>query len=280
MSSPAPPPYTAPLPARPARLSAPAIAAMARDGVRIAMLTAYDASFAQAAERASVDVLLIGDSLGMVIQGHDSTLPVTLADVLYHTRCVAAGCARPLLIADLPFGSYQASAGNAYAASAAALQAGAQMVKLEGGTWLAPTVEFLTARGIPVCGHVGLQPQAVHALGGYRVQGKTPDAAGALLADADALVAAGASMLVLECVPRALGETLTRAVDVPVIGIGAGPACSGQVLVMYDALGIQPGRPARFVRNFLAGRDSVEAALAAYVAAVKDGTFPGPEHCF
>ena len=267
-------------PARPARLAVPALAALARDGIKIAMLTAYDASFAAIAERAGIDVLLVGDSLGMVIQGHDSTLPVTLADVLYHTRCVAAGCARPLVIADLPFGSYQESPGQAYASAAAALQAGAQMVKVEGGAWLAPTVEFLTTRGVPVCGHVGLQPQSVNLLGGYRVQGKTADAATALLADAHALVNAGAALLVVECVPQALGDALTRAAGVPVIGIGAGPLCSGQVLVLYDALGIQPGRPARFVRNFLTGHDSVEAALAAYVAAVKDGSFPGPEHCF
>jgi 3-methyl-2-oxobutanoate hydroxymethyltransferase len=253
---------------------------MARDGQKIAMLTAYDASFAAIAERAGIDVLLIGDSLGMVIQGHDSTLPVTLDDVLYHTRCVAAGCTRPLLIADLPFGSYQASHETAYAASAAALQAGAQMVKLEGGAWLAPTVEFVTTRSVPVCGHIGLQPQSVNALGGYRVQGKTADGAAALLADAHALVEAGASLLVVECVPQTVGEALTRAAGVPVIGIGAGPACSGQVLVLYDALGIQPGRPARFVRNFMAGKDSIEAALAAYATAVKDRSFPGPEHCF
>src|SRR5262245_264061 len=217
------------------RLTVPELAAMARDGRKIAMLTAYDASFALVAERAGVDVLLIGDSLGMVVQGRESTLPVTLDETLYHTRCVAAGCTRPLLIADLPFGSYQASRETAYAASAAALQAGAQMVKLEGGAWLAHTVEFLTARNIPVCGHVGLQPQAVHALGGYRVQGKTASAADTVLADAHMLVAAGASMLVLECVPRSLGERVTRAVDAPVIGIGAGPECSGQVLVLYDA---------------------------------------------
>ena len=274
-------PYTPPTAApRPARLTVPSLAAMAREGTKIAMLTAYDASFAALAERAGVDVLLIGDSLGMVIQGHDTTLPVTLADVLYHTRCVAAGCARPLIVADLPFGSYQAGPAQAYAAAAAALQAGAQMVKVEGGAWLAPTVEFLATRGVPVCGHVGLQPQSVNALGGYRVQGKTADAAAALLADAQALVAAGAALFVVECVPQALGDALTRAVPVPVIGIGAGPLCSGQVLVLYDALGIQPGRPARFVRNFMTGKDSVEAALAAYAAAVKDGSFPGPEHCF
>ena len=160
------------------------------------------------------------------------------------------------------------------------MQAGAQMVKLEGGAWLAPTVSFLVTRGVPVCGHVGLLPQSVHALGGYRVQGKTPDAAAALEADARALVEAGAAMLVVECVPSAVGAAVTRAAGVPVIGIGAGPSCSGQVLVIYDALGIQPGRPARFVRNFMTGHDSIEAALAAYVAAVRDGSFPAPEHCF
>ncbi len=205
---------------------------------------------------------------------------MTLGDVVYHTRCVAAGCTRALVIADLPFGSYQAGPETAYTAAAAAMQAGAQMVKLEGGAWLAPTVSFLVMRGVPVCGHVGLLPQSVHALGGYRVQGKTPDAAAALEADARALVEAGAGMLVVECVPSAVGAAVTRAAGVPVIGIGAGPSCSGQVLVIYDALGIQPGRPARFVRNFMTGHDSIEAALAAYVAAVRDGSFPAPEHCF
>jgi len=244
------------------------------------MLTAYDASFAALCDRVGVDVILVGDSLGMVIQGHASTLPVSLADVLYHTRCVVAGTTKAMVVADLSFGSYQASAEVAYASAAAALAAGAHMVKMEGGEWLAPTVAFLTTRGVPVCGHVGLQPQSVHALGGYRVQGKTQDAAGALLSDARALTLAGASMLVVECVPRQVGAALTAAVKVPVIGIGAGPECSGQVLVMHDALGIQPGRAARFVRNFLLERDSIESALAAYVAAVKDGSFPGPEHCF
>jgi len=265
---------------RAARLTVPALAKLAADGQKIAMLTAYDASFAALCERAGVDLLLVGDSLGMVIQGQPSTLPVSLADVLYHTRCVVAGCARSLVIADLPFGSYQASPEAAYAAGVAALKAGAQMVKLEGGAWLAPTIAFLTTRGIPVCGHVGLQPQSVNALGGYRVQGRTPDAAEALLADARALVAAGAALLVVECVPRTLGAALTAVAGVPVIGIGAGPDCSGQVLVIYDALGIQPGRTARFVRNFLADGGSVEAALAAYVTAVRDGTFPAAEHCF
>jgi 3-methyl-2-oxobutanoate hydroxymethyltransferase len=275
-----PAPYATPAAPRAARLTMSVLAQTARDGTKIAMLTCYDASFATLCERAGVDTLLVGDSLGMVIQGRTSTLAVTLADVLYHTRCVVAGCARPLVIADMPFGTYQASAEAAYAACASALAAGAQMVKLEGGAWLAPTVEFLVTRGVPVCGHVGLQPQSVNVLGGYKVQGKSADAASALAADARALVAAGASMLVVECVPRDVGSALTAAAGVPVIGIGAGPQCSGQVLVIYDALGITPGRKARFVRDFMAGAASVEAALAAYVTAVKDGSFPGPEHCF
>lgn len=272
-------PYAAPAP-RAGRVSVTELAKMAAAGQRIAMLTAYDASFAAVAERAGVDVLLVGDSLGMVVQGHATTLPVTLADTLYHTRCVAAGCTRPLVIADLPFGTFQGRPEDAYAAGVAALQAGAQMVKVEGGAWMAPTVEYLVRRGVPVCGHVGLTPQSVHTLGGFRVKGKTSAAADTLLADAHALAAAGTSLLVVECVPRALGAQLTAAAGVPTIGIGAGPECAGQVLVIYDALGIQPGKPARFVRNFMRGHDSIEAALAAYVAAVRDGSFPAPEHCF
>jgi 3-methyl-2-oxobutanoate hydroxymethyltransferase len=265
---------------RPTRVTVPALQAMARDGKRIAMLTCYDASFASLCDDAGVDILLVGDSLGMVIQGQSSTLSVSLDETLYHTRCVVAGSSHGLVIADLPFGTYQASAEAAYVACSRALQAGAQMVKLEGGAWLADTVAFLTQRGIPVCGHVGLQPQWVNVLGGYRVQGKTADTAAAMIADARALVAGGCAMLIVECVPRALGARVQSEVGVPVIGIGAGPDCAGQVLVIYDALGITPGKPARFVRNFMSGRDSVASALAAYVAAVREGSFPGPEHCF
>ena len=265
---------------KPAAVTVPALLQMAADGRKIAMLTAYDASLAAAADRAGVDVLLVGDSLGMVVQGHASTLSVSLDDVLYHTRCVAAARTRSLVVADLPFGTYQAGVEAAYIASAAALGAGAAMVKLEGGAWLAPTIAFLAVRGVPVCGHIGLQPQSVNLLGGYRVQGRTPDAADALLADARALATAGASMLVVECVPRDLGAALTSAIGIPVIGIGAGPGCSGQVLVIYDALGVTPGRTARFVRNFMTGHDSIEGAIKSYVAAVKDGSFPAPEHCY
>ena len=266
--------------AKEAAVTVPALARMAAEGKKIAMLTAYDATLAAAADRAGIDVLLVGDSLGMVVQGHPSTLSVTLDELLYHTRCVAAARSRAMVIADMPFGSYQAGPEAAYAACAAALKAGATMVKVEGGAWLAPTVAFLVVRGIPVCGHVGLLPQSVNMLGGYRVQGKTPDAAEALLADGRALAAAGASLLVAECIPRELGAALTAGVGIPVIGIGAGPACSGQVLVIYDALGVTAARPARFVRNFMSGHDSIEAALAAFVTAVKDGSFPAPEHCF
>ena len=274
-------PHGAPVPpARSGRLTLTALAKMVSAGERLAMLTAYDASLAGVCDRAGVDILLVGDSLGMVIQGHPTTLPVELAHALYHTRCVVAGSARPLVITDLPFGTYQTGPEDAFRASAAALQAGAQMVKIEGGEWIARTVEFLTQRGVPVCGHVGLTPQSVNALGGYRVQGKTAEAADAMLADAKALARAGASMIVVECVPRDLGARLARESGVPIVGIGAGPDCSGQVLVIQDALGIQPGRAARFVRNFMTGHDSIERAIAAYVAAVKDGTFPAPEHCF
>jgi 3-methyl-2-oxobutanoate hydroxymethyltransferase len=261
------------------RRTVPGLAAMARAGERIAMLTCYDASFATLLERAGVDVLLVGDSLGMVIAGHASTLPVTLGDMLYHTRAVAAGAKAALVIADMPFGSYQASAATAYANAARLMAAGAQMVKIEGGAWLAPTVEFLVARGIPVCGHLGLQPQSVHRYGGYKAQGRTDESARELADDAHALAQAGIALLVFEMIPAAIAADLTGTLGVPTIGIGAGPACSGQVLVLYDMLGIYPGKPARFVRNFMHGADSIEAAIAAYVRAVKDGSFPAPEHC-
>jgi 3-methyl-2-oxobutanoate hydroxymethyltransferase len=252
---------------------------MARQGEKIAMLTCYDASFAALLDRAGVDTLLVGDSLGMVIGGHASTLPVALEDMVYHTRCVSAGARSALVIADMSFGSYQGSREQAYASAARLMAAGAKMVKLEGGAWLAPTVEFLVARGIPVCGHLGLQPQSVHRLGGYKAQGRTDASARALREDAQALTAAGIDLLVLEMVPAALAAELTVAIAAPTIGIGAGPGCSGQVLVLYDMLGIYPGKPARFVRNFMTGSSDVEGAVAAYVRAVKDGCFPGPEHC-
>ena len=254
------------------------LAAMVRDREKIAMLTCYDASFAALIGRAGVDVFLVGDSLGMVIGGHATTLPVTIDQMVYHTRCVVAGAKAALVVADMPFGSYQESPQQAYTNAAHLMAAGAQMVKLEGGAWLAPTVEFLVTRGIPVCGHIGLQPQSVYRFGGYKAQGKTDESAGELFQDTRAIVAAGIALLVLEMIPSPLAEELTRKFAVPTIGIGAGPECSGQVLVLYDMLGIYPGKPPRFVRNFMVGGSTIEAAVVAYVKAVKDGSFPGSEH--
>ena len=263
-----------------ARRTVPSIAAMARVGEKIAMLTCYDASFAALEDSAGVDVMLVGDSLGMVIGGHASTLPVTISDMVYHTRAVASATQNALLVADLSFGSYQQSPEQAFANAALLMAAGAQMVKIEGGAWLAPTIEFLSRRGIPVCGHLGLQPQSVHRYGGYKAQGKSEESARELRDDAARMVDAGIEMLVLEMVPAALAKTVTAELAVPTVGIGAGPACSGQVLVLYDMLGIYPGKPPRFVRNFMNGSSDIEAAVTAYVRAVKDGSFPGPEHCY
>jgi 3-methyl-2-oxobutanoate hydroxymethyltransferase len=249
-------------------------------GEKIAMLTCYDASFAALCDAAGVEILLVGDSLGMVVQGHDSTLPVTMEDMEYHVRTVARGSEQALIVADLPFGSYQGSAEQAYSNAVRLMVAGAQMVKLEGGQIMADTVRFLVARGIPVCGHVGLIPQSVHQLGGYRVQGKTDDGARQLLEDCRALEQAGAAMLVFEAIPATLAGQLTGALGIATIGIGAGKDCSGQVLVLHDMLDIYPGRKARFVRNFMAGASGVQDAIRRYVEAVKSGAFPAPEHAF
>ena len=245
-------------------------------GEKIAMLTCYDASFAMLCDQAGVDMLLVGDSLGMVVQGHDSTLPVTMEDMEYHVRMVARGAQRALLLADLPFASYQVSPEQAFANAARLMAAGAQVVKLEGGRVMADTVRFLVERGIPVCGHVGLTPQSVHQLGGYRVQRD----ADRLLEDARAIEQAGAAMLVLEAIPAAIGKEVTEALSIPTIGIGAGANCSGQVLVLHDMLDIYPGRKARFVRNFMAGAPSIAEAIRRYVEAVKAGAFPAAEHTF
>lgn len=246
---------------------------------KIAMLTCYDASFAAIMDQSGVDTLLVGDSLGMVVQGHGTTLPVTLTDICYHTACVARGNRAPLLISDMPFGCY-ATPDRALENAALLMRAGAEMVKLEGGQWLAPTVRMLVERGIPVCAHLGLTPQSVHQLGGFRVQGKTEAAADQLLADAIALQESGASLLVLEAIPSALAERVTNALLIPTIGIGAGPACSGQVLVMHDMLGVFPGHRPKFVKNFMENQNDIGAAISAYVRAVKDQSFPAPEHCF
>jgi 3-methyl-2-oxobutanoate hydroxymethyltransferase len=249
-------------------------------GEKIAALTCYDASFATLLDEAGVEILLVGDSLGMVVQGEKTTLPVTLDDMAYHTRCVARGAKKAFIVADLPFGSYQLNPQQAFASAARLMAAGAHMVKLEGGAPMVETSAFLVARGIPVCAHVGLTPQSVHQLGGYRVQGKTEHAAKQLLEDALALQQAGAGMLVLEAIPAALARQITQRLAIPTIGIGAGADCGGQVLVLYDLLGIYPGKPPRFAKDFLSGAASARAAVESYVRAVKDGTFPTAEHSF
>jgi 3-methyl-2-oxobutanoate hydroxymethyltransferase len=254
--------------------------AMREKGDKIAVLTCYDASFARVLDAAGVDVLLVGDSLGMVVQGESSTLPVTLEHVAYHTRCVARGNRTAWLIADMPFGTYQASPAAALDNAVKLMQAGAQMVKLEGGTWVAPTVAFLVERGIPVCAHLGLTPQSVHALGGYRIQGKNDSDAARLIADAKALQDAGATLLVLELIPARLAVQITQALAIPTIGIGAGAECSGQVLVLHDMLDVYPGKKPRFVRNFLAGQPGIRGAIEAYVKAVKDRSFPSAEESY
>lgn len=245
-------------------------------GEKLAMLTCYDASFARVLDRAGVDLLLVGDSLGMVLQGRSTTVPVALDEIAYHTRCVARGNETAWLIADLPFGSYQVSQEQAIASAVTLMQAGAHMVKLEGGGVMAGTVRALTERGIPVCAHLGLTPQSVHALGGWRVQGRDDRSAGVLKQHAQELADAGAALLVLELVPTALAAEVTQALPIPTIGIGAGPGCSGQVLVLHDMLGLHPGPGPRFLRNFMEGATGVEHAVRRYVEAVKDGSFPDP----
>ena len=254
---------------------------MARQGQKIVMLTCYDASFASVLDEAGVDVLLVGDSLGMVMQGHGSTLPVTLEDMVYHTRCVARKASRSLVLTDLPFEAYLESPQQALASSVKLMSAGAHMVKLEGGLHMVDTVRFLVERGIPVCGHIGLTPQAVNVLGGYKVQGKTDAAAERLKAEALALEAAGVSMIVLEAVPAALAAEITASLTTAAtIGIGAGADCHGQVLVLQDMLNIYPGKKARFVRNFMLNQTSIQAAITAYVDAVRNSSFPAAEHTF
>ncbi len=253
---------------------------MKAEGNKIAMLTCYEASFATLMDQSGVDMLLVGDSLGMVVQGQGSTLPVSLRDMCYHTAAVARGSRNAMIVADLSFGSYQQSKEQAFAASAELMAAGAHMVKLEGGVWMAETTEFLQLRGIPVCTHIGLTPQSVNAFGGYKVQGKSDVAAQALMNDAKAHEAAGAALVLMECVPAELGKRVTEALSCPTIGIGAGVDCDGQVLVMHDMLGVFPGKTAKFVKNFMEGQTSIQAAVQAYVAAVKGKQFPAAEHTF
>lgn len=251
-----------------------------RRGEKIACLTAYDASFANLLSEQGVDVVLVGDSLGMVIQGLDTTIPVTVEDMLYHAKAVANGLSKSLLMVDMPFLSFTTIGEAINNAGLFMKQAGAQMVKLEGGADQADVVSALAKQGIPVCAHLGLQPQKVHKIGGYRVQGREDDEAERMLEEAKCLEMAGADMMLLECVPQKLAETITRELSIPVIGIGAGPACDGQILVLYDILGISVGRIPRFSYNFLAENDDVGSAVAAYVKAVKAGEFPGEGQVF
>ena len=253
---------------------------MKQRGEKIACLTAYDASFAALLDAAGVDVVLVGDSLGMVIQGHDTTVPVTMDHMVYHSAAVARGLHRPFLMADLPFMSYPSRELALANAVRLMQEGGARMIKLESGKGQTEIVEFLASHDIAVCAHLGLKPQSVHKTGGFRVQGRDDEAARRMLEDALALEAAGADLVLLECIPAALGRSISQALTVPVIGIGAGPDTDGQILVLYDILDITPGRKPRFVRNFMAGSDSPQAAVARYVQAVKSGEYPAPEHCF
>ncbi len=253
---------------------------MKERGEKIASLTAYDASFATVLDEAGVEVILVGDSLGMVVQGRDSTIPVTVDDMVYHSRAVASGCKHAMLMVDMPFMSYSAIDRALVNAARLMQEGGAHVVKLEGTANQQEVVRHLEANGVPVCAHLGLRPQFVHKLGGYRVQGRDTKAARALIDDAQALEDAGADVLLLECVPSALAAEITARVSAPVIGIGAGRDCDGQVLVLYDMLGVTPGRRPRFAKDFLVDSGSVANAVASYIKAVKDRTFPTSEHTF
>lgn len=252
---------------------------MKKDGEKISVLTAYDASFAKLFDEQGVEVLLIGDSLGMVLQGQDDTLSVTTDIVAYHTRAVKMGTQRAFVVADMPFMSY-ATQDDTFRNAAQLMAAGANMVKMEGGSWLLPTISALVERGIPVCGHLGLTPQSVNVFGGFKVQGRKPEQAEKILDDAIALDKAGIQMLVLECVPTALATKISQSISAPVIGIGAGAGTDGQVLVMHDMFGISANYMPKFSKNYLAEFGDIRKAVAAFTKEVKEGTFPGPEHSF
>ncbi len=252
---------------------------MRTEGEKITMLTAYDSTMSALLNRCGVETILIGDSLGNVIQGHSSTTPVTVEQMAYHTECVARVNSHAFVITDLPFASYGDPV-QALDSAAELMRAGADMVKLEGGDWQIGIIRYLVERSVPVCAHLGLLPQSVHVLGGYKVQGKSKDAASLMLEQAIACEQAGAQMIVLEAIPSSLGKRITESLSIPTIGIGAGADCSGQVLVLQDMLGISPGKPPKFVKNFMDGHASIEAAVKAYVREVKSGKFPGPEHGF
>lgn len=263
-------------------VSLPTLSRKKQRGEKFACLTAYDACFSALISNAGVEVMLVGDSLGMVLQGHDSTLPVTLDEMVYHMSCVRRGNQGSLIMADLPFMSY-ASEQQSLESAAQLMRAGAHIVKLEGGAWLAESSRLLTERGIPVCAHMGLTPQSINRLGGYRVQGRDPNQAAMMVEEAKILEDAGASILLLECVPVELAKRVTDALEIPVIGIGAGPHTDGQIMVMHDMLGVTPAgiRVPKFVKNFLPESDSgLPGAFEAYAKAVHDGVFPGPEHSF
>lgn len=253
---------------------------MKEEGDKIASLTCYDASYAALVDECDAEVVLVGDSLGMVIQGHDTTVPVTLEHVIYHCKAVARGLSRPFLMADMPFMTYTSREQALQNAVRLMQEGGAKMVKLEGGAGQVEIVEFLASHDIPVCAHLGLKPQSVHKTGGFRVQGREEAAAEQMRRDAKALQDAGADIVLLECIPSGLGKQITAELHVPVIGIGAGPDTDGQILVLYDVLDITPGRKPRFVQNFMVGHDSPLAALKSYVQAVKSRAYPAPEHCF
>ncbi|MFB1487353.1 MULTISPECIES: 3-methyl-2-oxobutanoate hydroxymethyltransferase [unclassified Thiocapsa] len=258
-----------------APISVATLAGMKAKGERIACLTCYDASFARLLDTAGVDLMLVGDSLGMVLQGHRTTVPVTIEQMVYHAACVARGRGRALLVVDLPFLACATSERAIDAAGRLMQEGGAEVVKLEGGAPMLETVRRLTDQGVPVCAHLGLLPQSVHRIGGYRFQGRDHASAEAIRHDAIAMQEAGASLLVLECVPEALASEIALTLAIPVIGIGAGAGCDGQVLVLYDMLGLNPGRPPSFSRNFVTGQVSIADAVAAYVRAVKAREFPG-----
>ena len=266
----------------PRQISLPTLAKFKKEGRKFASLTAYDALFAELISTAGIEVILVGDSLGMVLQGHDSTLPVTLDNMEYHMNCVRRGNQGSLIMADLPFMSY-ASETQSLESAATLMRCGAHIVKLEGGAWLAESTRLLCERGIPVCAHMGLTPQSINRLGGYRVQGRNPDQAQTMLEEAQILEESGAAILLLECVPEGLGKKITESLSIPVIGIGAGPHTDGQIMVMHDMLGITPSgiRVPKFVKNFLPeSANGLLGAFQAYANAVHDGSFPGPEHTF
>ena len=262
------------------RITQTTLQKMVENNEKFTVLTCYDATFSTILENAGIDVLLVGDSLGNVLHGENTTLSVTLDDMIYHTRCVARGASKAFIITDMPFGSYQVSPEQAFENAARIIAAGAHMVKIEGGQIMADTIQFLTQRGIPVCAHIGLTPQSIHQLGGYKLQGNSEKSAKQLLNDAKLLEKSGASLLVMEVVTAKLAKKITQALSIPTIGIGAGGDCSGQVLVLHDMLGLVQGKKPRFVKDFMADAKSIQDAIANYVTAVKTGQFPGKEHEF